>query len=119
MLRVAGSNVRMPRSHRMISELPRCATYSAACSHSSIVIASPRFSITGLLVRPTSFSSSKFCALRVPTRMQSATSATCCHLRDVDDLDDDRQPGVAAALLRISSPRSPSPWNEYGEVRGL
>ena len=50
MLRVDGSNVRMPRSHRMISELPRCAMYSAAWSHSSIVMASPRFSMTGLCV---------------------------------------------------------------------
>ena len=91
----------------MISEFPRCATYSAACSHSSIVIARPRFSITGLFVSPTSFSSSKFCAFRVPIRMQSATSATCSTWRHVDDLDDERQPGLASALLQDLEPPLP------------
>ena len=119
MLRVEGSNVRIPRSHRMICELPRCATYSAAWSHSSIVIASPRFSITGCLARPTSFSSSKFCALRVPTRMQSATSATRATWETSTTSTMIGRPVCRRHSSRIASPRSPRPWNEYGEVRGL
>ncbi len=39
--RVAVSKVRMPRSHSTMSRLPRCATYSAAISHSSIGRAHP------------------------------------------------------------------------------
>ena len=111
-LRVEGSNVRMPRSHRMISELPRCATYSAAWSHSSIVMANPRFNITGLWVWPTSFRSSKFCALRVPTRMQSATSATpsTCDTSTTSTMIG--RPVSRRHSPRISNPRSPSPWNE-------
>ena len=47
-LRVAVSKVRMPRSHSTMSRLPRCAMYSAAISHSSMVACMPRLSITGL-----------------------------------------------------------------------
>ncbi len=71
-LRVAVSNVRMPRSHRTMSRLPRCAMYSAAISHSSIVAFIPRFSMTGLPADPTAWSSGKFCMLRVPTCSMSA-----------------------------------------------
>ncbi len=71
-LRVAVSNVRIPRSHRTISRLPRWATYSAAISHSTIVELMPRLSITGLPASPTAWRSLKFWALRVPTWSMSA-----------------------------------------------
>ena len=54
---VAVSNVRMPRSHKITSRLPPERTYSADNSHSSIVAEMPRFSSTGLRVRPSSRSS--------------------------------------------------------------
>ena len=118
-LRVDGSNVRMPRSHRMISELPRCATYSAACSHSSIVIASPRFSITGLWVcRPPSAARSsarsgcpRGCSRRPRRRAPPGETSTTSTMIG--------RPVSRRHSARISSPRSPSPWNEYGDVRGL
>ena len=119
MFRVAGSNVRIPRSHKITSEFPRCATYSAAWSHSSTVIARPRFSITGLFASPTSFSNSKFCAFRVPIRMQSATSAMrpTCDTSTTSTMNG--SPNRRLASCRISIPRSPRPWNEYGDVLGL
>ena len=76
MLRVDVSNVRMPRSHRMICELPAEAMYSAAISHSSIVAPKPRLSMTGRPARPHASSSEKFCMLRVPIWRMSAYSAT-------------------------------------------
>ena len=66
-LRVAVSKVRMPRSHRTMSRLPRWAMYSAAISHSSMVACMPRLSMTGLPDCPTACRSPKFCMLRVPT----------------------------------------------------
>ena len=69
---VAFSKVRMPRSHSTMSRLPRCAMYSAAISHSSMVAFMPRLSITGLPTPPTACSSGKFCMLRVPTCSMSA-----------------------------------------------
>ena len=71
-LRVAVSNVRMPRSQSTMSRLPRWAMYSAAISHSSIVALIPRLSRTGLAAEPTAWSSAKFCMLRVPTWSMSA-----------------------------------------------
>ena len=71
-LRVAVSNVRMPRSHRMTSVLPPLSTYSADSSHSSIVAEMPRLSSTGLRACPSSRSSVKFCMLRAPTWKMSA-----------------------------------------------
>ena len=46
--RVAVSNVRMPRSHRMTFSLPSIVMYSLAWSHSSMVAAMPRLNRTGL-----------------------------------------------------------------------
>ncbi len=76
MFRLYVSNVRIPRSHRMICELPAEAMYSAAISHSSIVAPNPRLSITGRPARPHASSSEKFCMLRVPIWRMSAYSAT-------------------------------------------
>ena len=71
-LRVAVSNVRMPRSHSTMLRLPRWAMYSAAISHSSMVALIPRLSSTGLAAEPTAWSSAKFCMFRVPTWSMSA-----------------------------------------------
>ena len=51
-LRVAVSNVRMPRSHRITLWLPPAMMYSALSKSSSIVADMPRFSSTGLLTVP-------------------------------------------------------------------
>ena len=53
-LRVAVSNVRMPRSHRMTLGFPALTMYSAAIRSSSIVAPKPRLTITGRATRPTS-----------------------------------------------------------------
>jgi hypothetical protein len=52
--RVAVSKVRMPRSHSITFSLPLAMMYSAAISHSSMVVAIPRLNMAGLRVRPTS-----------------------------------------------------------------
>ncbi len=92
------SKVRMPRSHRTMSRLPRCATYSAAISHSSYVAVMPRLSITGCPAEPTACSSAKFCMLRVPTCSMSAYSRDQRDVGGVDHLGDDRQAGLLAHL---------------------
>ena len=71
-LRVAGSNVRMPRSHRTTSRLPRRAMYSAAISHSSSVADMPRFSSTGQPQLAAFLSREKFCMFLVPICIISA-----------------------------------------------
>ncbi len=118
-LRVACSNVRMPRSHSTMSRLPRCAMYSAAISHSSYVAAKPRLSSTGLPAAPTACSSGKFCMLRVPTCSMSAyrqtTSTSVWSTTSVTT----GIPVWARTSARIRSPARPSPWNAYGDVRGL
>ncbi len=52
-LRVYGSKVRIPRSHRMTRSFPWERMYSAAMSSSSIVDIIPRFSRTGRCASPT------------------------------------------------------------------
>ena len=108
---VAFSNVRMPRSHSTMSRLPRCAMYSAAISHSSIVALMPRLSMTGLPQPPTACSSGKFCMLRVPTCSMSAYDAT----RSTSDEETTSvtigSPVSARTSARIFSPASPRPWN--------
>ena len=69
--------------------------------------------------RPAARSSEKFCMFRAPIWMQSAYFSTSAS----DSLS------IASVTIgksnssrtraRISSPRSPSPWKLYGEVRGL
>ena len=83
-LRVAVSNVRMPRSQRMTSLLPPLSTYSADSSHSSIVAEMPRLISTGLRACPSSRSSVKFCMLRAPTwKMSVYLSMTSIWLRSI------------------------------------
>ena len=64
--RVTLSNPFTPRSHSTTSELPCDKMYSALISKSSTVALIPRLSSTGLRVRPTSVSSTKFCMFRAP-----------------------------------------------------
>ena len=70
-LRVESSNVRTPRSQRITRRLPCASTYSADMSRSLTVALIPRFSRTGVRVRPTSFRRSKFCMFRAPICMMS------------------------------------------------
>ena len=57
----------MPRRQNTTLRLPSVARYSAAFSDSSSVMPKPRLISTGnSCCLPTSFSSSKFCVLRVP-----------------------------------------------------
>ena len=57
----------IPRKPKTTLRLPSDARYSAAFSDSSSVMPKPRLISTGnSCCRPTSFSSSKFCVLRVP-----------------------------------------------------
>src|SRR3954453_12179215 len=109
----------MPRSHKTMLRLPLRATYSAAINPSSIVACSPRFSMAGLSTWPTACSNPKFCMLRVPICSMSAycttTSTSCASTTSVTK----GSPTCSLVLARISRPFSPSPWNAYGDVRGL
>ena len=117
--RVAGSKVRMPRSHSTTSRLPRWATYSAAISHSSIVEVIPRLRSTGLPHSPTAWSSPKLPALRVPICSMSACSATTGTSRASTTSVTTGRPVTSRTSARISRPLTPRPWKAYGEVRGL
>ena len=70
--RVESSNVRTPRSQRITCRLPCARMYSADISRSLTVALIPRFSRTGVRVRPTSLSRSKFCMFRAPIWRMSA-----------------------------------------------
>ena len=79
----------------------------------------PRLSMTGLPASPTAASSVKFCALRVPTCSMSAydaTSSTSCASTTSVTIG---RPVSSRTSARICRPCSPSPWNAYGEDRGL
>ena len=109
----------MPRSQRITWRLPAARMYSAARSHSSIVPERPRFSITGMRVRPTALSSEKFCMLRVPiwsTSANSATMSTCAGSITSVMIG---SPVRSRASARRRNPSRPRPWKAYGEVRGL
>ena len=118
-LRVAGSKVRMPRSHSTTSRLPRWAMYSAAISHSSTVAVIPRLSSTGLPASPTACSSPKLAMLRVPICSMSACSATTGTSRASTTSVTIGRPVASRVSTRISRPSRPRPWKAYGEVRGL
>ena len=117
--RVARSNVRMPRSHRMTCLLPHASTYSAASRNSSSVALMPRFRRTGLAAPPTAASRAKFCIFRVPTWSTSAyraTSGTCSGATTSVTM---ARPVASRASARNSRPCSARPWKAYGSVRGL
>src|SRR5882762_5890602 len=117
--RVAVSNVRMPRSHRMTLGLPPLSTYSADSSHSWIEVDMPRLSSTGLPAAPTLRSSEKFCTLRAPIWRMSACSATTSTLSGSMTSVMIGSPVSRRASARSFRPSSSRPWNAYGEVRGL
>ena len=108
--RVAVSKVRIPRSQSTIWSLPSLATYSAESSHSSMVLATPRFSSTGRSARPTSRSRSKFCMLRAPTWITSATSRTSSSWRTSMSSVTIGSPVSSRASARMSSAGRPRPW---------
>src|SRR5713226_4311300 len=70
--RVAVSNVRIPRSHKITSGFPCATTYSADISNSFIVLLIPGFNNAGRPHFPSAFSSTKFCMFRAPTCITSA-----------------------------------------------
>ena len=100
----------MPRSQSTMSALPSRAMYSADSSHSSIVADMPRFSSTGVPVRPTSRSRSKFCMLRAPSWIMSATSSTSSSCRGSMTSVTIGRPVSSRASARISRPGLPRPW---------
>ena len=117
--RVAVSNVLIPRSQRITSEFPSLTMYSAAMRRSSTVDDRPRLSSTGFGARPTSERSEKFDMLRAPIWITSATSTTASTWRGSISSVTSGRPVSSRASTRISSASSPSPWNAYGDVRGL
>src|SRR6267143_991553 len=118
-LRVAVSKLRTPRSHRMTSWFPSASRYSADSSSSCTVALIPRLRSTGLPQRPASLSSEKFCMLRAPSCTMSDISAT--QPRPVSSIASVqiRSPVSSRALASSRRPGLPSPWNEYGELRGF
>ena len=117
--RVAGSNERMPRSQSTTCAFPATSTYSAASSHSSTVAAMPRLSSTGTPDSPAARKSAKFCMLRAPICSMSAYPATALTSRGSSTSVTTARPCRSAAARSSSRPLMPSPWNAYGEVRGL
>ena len=118
-LRVYPSKVRIPRSHKMTWSFPSDKMYSADINHSSMVAASPRLRSTGLPIRPTLLSSSKFCIFRAPI----CTTSTYLTIRSawLGEVISVTIPNPVSARTsaRILSPSSPRPWNAYGDVLGL
>src|SRR6185295_3145843 len=110
-LRVAVSNPRMPRSHRITSWFLSASTYSAERSSSSMVAAMPRFRSTAFFARPAALSSEEFCMLRAPIWMMSATSATYPTPSGSIASVQMSRPVSSRALASSLSPGRPSPWN--------
>ena len=108
-LRVAVSNVRMPRSHRITLGLPCATTYSADISSSLMVELMPRLSSTGRPHLPSVFSSAKFCMLRAPICMTSAYSATRSTSRSLITSVMIPRPVARLALASSFSPSSSRP----------
>src|SRR5438477_2216806 len=118
-LRVYVSKVRIPRSQNIRLQLPLESTYSPASSHSSIFMESPRFNKIGFFVLAAPISNWKFCAFLAPICKMSAYSATISACASDNNSVIIARPVSRRALARSLSPFSPSPWNSYGEVRGL
>ena len=119
MLRVAVSNVRIPRSQSMTRSLPPARTYSAAASHSSIDDDMPRLRSTAVRVFPTSLRSSKFCMFRAPIWSTSASRATASTSAGWSTSVTMGSPFWRPASCIMASPSKPRPWKSYGSVRGL
>jgi hypothetical protein len=64
-------------------------------------------------------SSVKFCMLRAPICTTSAYSATACAPSSSSASVTIARPVASRALASSSSPARPSPWNAYGDDRGL
>ena len=119
-LRVDGSNVRMPRSQRITLALPADSTYSAAISHSSMVAPKPRLSSTG--VRALAGRAQQ----REVVHVAAADLDACRRIPRRPPLGWHRSsrtrsagPSPRAPRRAASRPSSPRPWNAYGDVRGL
>ena len=110
-LRVAVSNVRIPRSHNITSPFPSAMMYSAAINSSVMVADKPRLSSTGRCTRPTSDSSGKFCMLRAPICSTSAYEATSSTCRGSITSVTIGIPVFARTSASNLSPSSPMPWN--------
>ena len=110
MLRVAVSKVRIPRSHSTMSKFPRCAMYSAAINHSSMVALIPRLSSTGLPALPAACSNPKLAMLRVPICSMSEYSATTATSAGSTTSVTIGKPVSARTSDKICSPDLPRPW---------
>ena len=119
-LRVALSNVRMPRSQRITLRVAARQDVfgrqqplldrggDAALEHAPACASVP-----------SSRSSVKFCMLRAPTwKMSAYLSMTSIWLMSITSVMSFRSCALAASRS-IRRPSSPSPWKLYGELRGL
>ena len=79
----------------------------------------PRFRITGVSTRANSFSRSKFCMFRAPILSTSTSPEAGSTSRTSMISVSTSTPVPSRMRARISRPSRPSPWKEYGEVRGL
>ena len=93
--------------------------YSAAISSSSIVADIPRLSSTGLPAWPSSLEQREVLHVAGADLETSACSATSGDVRVSITSVTTGSPVARARLGQQGAPSMPSPWNEYGEVRGL
>ena len=84
-----------------------------------MLVAMPRLSRTGLPSSPTRRSRVKFWMFRAPTWRMSEYSATSSALSVSSTSVTTGRPVRLRASARYFKPCSLSPWNAYGEVRGL
>ena len=91
---VAVSNVRMPRSHRTMSRLPRWAMYSAAISHSSIVAFMSALEQHRLVGRADGLQQGEVLHAAGADLQHVGVGGDQVNASRVDHLGDDRQPGL-------------------------
>ena len=96
-LRVAVSNVRIPRSQRMTLELPCAVMYSADISSSRIVELMPRFNSTGRGARPSALSKASLHVARAHLHNVGVLGDQG-YIVFTHDLSDDGEPGRRARL---------------------
>ena len=113
------SNVRIPRSQRMTFSFPPAIIYSADMIHSSIVLESPLFNKIGFWIFPTAFRREKFCIFLAPIWIRStcSTNSSICSA-SISSLTIGSPVCLLASTISLI-PSVSSPWNAYGEVRGL